>query len=215
MPKTTGIQPAVGANGTARSYSPTLDDVAAGRSALRRGMSGEAVRQLQQLLKDAGQALAVDGIFGPQTDAAVRAYQRQHVLAVDGLVGPKTLGSLHGETPAPQNPFATDRMEEPRPQAPTTTTTTPIAGLPARPADAETGSQFLARTAGMSRPQREQAILAELQKGNIPDFLRQWKEVEVRTTGPDGKVTPARCASCPTTWPSAPTTTSCASPSTR
>ncbi|HEY3447762.1 MAG TPA: peptidoglycan-binding domain-containing protein [Myxococcales bacterium] len=190
MPKTTGIQPAIGASGTSRSSSPSLDDVAAGRGALRRGMSGDSVRDLQQLLKDSGQSLAVDGVFGPQTEAAVRAFQLGHKLAVDGLVGPQTLGSLRGETPPAQNPFATDRMDEPRPQTPptSTSTSTPIAGMPARAAGAETGSQFIARTAGMSRTQREQAILAELQKGNIPDFLRQWKEVEVQTTGPDGTV---------------------------
>ncbi|MGC4121194.1 MAG: peptidoglycan-binding domain-containing protein [Myxococcales bacterium] len=188
MPKTTGIQPAAGAVGTSQSYSPSLDDVAAGRASLRRGMSGESVRALQQLLKDSGQSLAVDGAFGPQTDAAVRAFQRQNGLTVDGVVGPKTLGALRGETPPAQNPFATDEMEETRPQTPSTQTSTPITGLPSRPADAMTGSEFMARTAGMSRTQREQAILAELQKGNIPDFLRQWKEIEVKTTGPDGVV---------------------------
>jgi peptidoglycan hydrolase-like protein with peptidoglycan-binding domain len=38
--------------------------------------------------------LASDGIYGPETQHAVRAYQRAHGLAVDGIVGPQTLGSL-------------------------------------------------------------------------------------------------------------------------
>ena len=43
-----------------------------------------------------GNTLAqVDGIFGPATKGAIRAYQRAHPgLAVDGCAGPKTLDSM-------------------------------------------------------------------------------------------------------------------------
>lgn len=39
-----------------------------------------------------------DGVFGPKTDAAVRAFQSVHGLKVDGIVGPKTLAALQSAT---------------------------------------------------------------------------------------------------------------------
>ena len=61
---------------------------------LRRGAKGETVKELQTLLTKAGSNLAIDGIFGPGTQSAVRAFQKKHNLVVDGIVGPKTWGEL-------------------------------------------------------------------------------------------------------------------------
>ncbi len=61
---------------------------------LRRGARGAAVSHLQQQLNQHGAHLAVDGDFGPRTEAAVRSFQAHHKLAQDGVVGPLTHGAL-------------------------------------------------------------------------------------------------------------------------
>ncbi len=58
------------------------------------GHSGYDVRVLQQRLQAAGYDLAVDGDFGPATDSAVRAFQRDRGLIDDGVVGTKTQAAL-------------------------------------------------------------------------------------------------------------------------
>jgi galactitol-specific phosphotransferase system IIB component len=61
-------------------------------------LRGEDVRAVQQRLLDLGytEAGAVDSVFGPQTEAAVRAFQQTNRLQVDGAVGPLTRARLFG-----------------------------------------------------------------------------------------------------------------------
>jgi peptidoglycan hydrolase-like protein with peptidoglycan-binding domain len=61
---------------------------------VRQGDQGHPVPSLQYLLRARGQGVSVDGIFGPRTDAAVRAFQQSRGLAVDGIVGPNTWSVL-------------------------------------------------------------------------------------------------------------------------
>jgi N-acetylmuramoyl-L-alanine amidase len=60
-------------------------------------MRGDDVRVLQTRLNalgfDAGRA---DAIFGPDTDLAVRAFQKEYGVAEDGMFGPTTFASLAG-----------------------------------------------------------------------------------------------------------------------
>jgi peptidoglycan hydrolase-like protein with peptidoglycan-binding domain len=57
---------------------------------LRDGSRGDAVRKLQEDLNTLGYAIAVDGIFGPNTEKAVRALQTAFGYTIDGLVGKGT-----------------------------------------------------------------------------------------------------------------------------
>ena len=68
------------------------------RYPLRRCDKGLAVAALQRSLVASGAAIEVDGYFGPATDAAVRAFQRDAGLEVDGLVGPDTWAALAAVT---------------------------------------------------------------------------------------------------------------------
>ena len=59
------------------------------------GSRGEEVRRIQQKLKNWGYYTgSVDGIYGSQTQSAVRKFQRDNGLTVDGIAGPKTLSYL-------------------------------------------------------------------------------------------------------------------------
>ena len=61
---------------------------------VQQGSKEHPVRTLQYLLRARGHAVTVDGIFGPKTAAAVRAFQNAKHLTADGIVGPKTWSAL-------------------------------------------------------------------------------------------------------------------------
>ena len=83
--------------------SGTLSDGTWNGTTLRQGSTGAAVEQLQFWLNTLAQyesalpSVAVDGIFGSGTAAAVRAFQRRYGLTVDGVVGHTTWEQLYDE----------------------------------------------------------------------------------------------------------------------
>src|SRR4029450_9013619 len=57
--------------------------------------SQEQIKAAQERLKAAGHDPgSVDGVWGPQTDSAVRAYQQQHGLPVSGALDEATRTAL-------------------------------------------------------------------------------------------------------------------------
>jgi hypothetical protein len=71
-----------------------------GERVLRRGDSGPAVDKIQRALIFLGfpvPNVGRNGIFGDETDLAVRSYQEARGLKVDGVVGSETIGSLDEE----------------------------------------------------------------------------------------------------------------------
>jgi hypothetical protein len=75
-----------------------LEHVLHNQLLIRRGSPNAAeVRLIQQSLVDQGYTLpgfGVDGIFGPETEATVRAFQTDTAIIVDGIVGPETMAAL-------------------------------------------------------------------------------------------------------------------------
>ncbi len=57
---------------------------------VRNGSHDHPTKTLQDLLNAHGSALAIDGVFGSQTEAAVRHFQQGKGLTVDGVVGVHT-----------------------------------------------------------------------------------------------------------------------------
>src|SRR5438067_12472978 len=61
---------------------------------VRRGDRDHPVPALQHLLRAHGYAIAADGTFGSQTEAAVHGFQSSRGLTADGIVGPQTWAAI-------------------------------------------------------------------------------------------------------------------------
>lgn len=58
------------------------------------GCKSPSVETMQNLLADVGIELDVDGNFGPDTERALKEFQKRYKLTVDGICGPKTWKAL-------------------------------------------------------------------------------------------------------------------------
>ena len=131
------------------SGDPVLEACFDNERLLRFGARGDAVRKLQQALVDAGFPLpnfGVDGIFGSETQTAVRNFQRASTIAVDGLVGPQTMGALDARFSGPTPPGPTP--PGPTPPGPTPPGPTPPGPTPPGPTPATITSQTVATSPG-------------------------------------------------------------------
>ncbi len=73
-----------------------LEDCAPRRSLRLRTppMKGEDVSQLQAALLAQGFTVSRDGVFGKETEAALRSFQASRGLSTDGIAGPQTWGAV-------------------------------------------------------------------------------------------------------------------------
>jgi hypothetical protein len=98
------------------------------RPDLKRGDEGDDVRHLQEQLvahlqNEGIQLSAVDGDFGPITEASVQHFQRMHGLTDDGIVGDHTWQLLEQDPGAASSPSSSSSST---PGAPTTLRMRPI-----------------------------------------------------------------------------------------
>ena len=83
---------------------------------LRKGCQGEDVRALQEMLNALGFSCGkIDGIFGANTEAAVKAFQAVNALKSDGIAGEQTLNLLAAKASEPEEP---EDEDEPAPEQP-------------------------------------------------------------------------------------------------
>ena len=74
--------------------APAAGGGTSGAMLLRIGDHSDAVRDLQERLTQCGHPVTLDGQFGDETFAAVRAFQARRGLRVDGICGSETWGVL-------------------------------------------------------------------------------------------------------------------------
>jgi peptidoglycan hydrolase-like protein with peptidoglycan-binding domain len=86
------------ASGQSGSVAPTPEPGTATEHVivLTEGSEGRQVQLLQQTLG----GVSVDGVFGPETEQAVTAFQARRGLTVDGVVGQQTWTALRGASPS-------------------------------------------------------------------------------------------------------------------
>lgn len=89
-----GAPPVPAAPSPAPATPPATPEVSVDVPQLTQGTTGWPVKSVQALLNNRGAGLAVDGVFGPLTDHAVRDFQTVMRGTVDGIVGPQTWSGL-------------------------------------------------------------------------------------------------------------------------
>ncbi|MEG3905682.1 peptidoglycan-binding domain-containing protein [Microcoleus sp. B4-C5] len=88
------------ADNTAQSTLAFAETTGVNKPTLQMGSTGQAVKELQQLLYHWGYYFGpIDGIFGVQVQNAVKGYQHRVFLKEDGIVGPITWEALYSGAP--------------------------------------------------------------------------------------------------------------------
>lgn len=86
----------------AQAVTPSPQPTATPARVLKKGMTGESVRQMQEALISLGYLDDVaDGSFGQKTYDALVMFQAVNSLSADGIAGQQTLGTLYGGSALP------------------------------------------------------------------------------------------------------------------
>lgn len=86
----------------AQAVTPSPQPTATPARVLKKGMTGESVRQMQEALISLGYLDdAADGSFGQKTYDALVMFQAVNSLGADGIAGQQTLGTLYGGSALP------------------------------------------------------------------------------------------------------------------
>jgi peptidoglycan hydrolase-like protein with peptidoglycan-binding domain len=142
--------PQTGANGATESSAASSPEASTAPAA-EEARAVDSVKRLQGALH-----LAVDGEFGPETEAAVRRLQARHGLTVDGVVGPATwniVGVHSDETLTPPE----SALPAPAAQQPAGAPGTPSTGATGTPGGSE------ASAGGEASPATGAAAIEQLQ----------------------------------------------------
>ena len=95
--RTAATRRAVGHSSRSSFESAARTTPGSSTGTLRLGARNEAVKSLQKKLSSAGfNPGRADGTFGPQTQRAVRDFQRSQGLKADGIAGRRTFSALDG-----------------------------------------------------------------------------------------------------------------------
>jgi len=114
--KLSGEKPAAGKSPI--DFSKSFDakkpmELKDGKSLKRGSENHDQVRQMQEKLIAGGAKITADGKFGPETEKAVKEFQKTNELKLhDGIVGPETLAKLNGAGAAPKGNEAPAKVNE-------------------------------------------------------------------------------------------------------
>ena len=137
------------------------------------GSKGSDVTELQKLLNQNGYNLAEDGIFGTNTNNAVKDYQKNNNLAVDGIVGTNTWGALtkgQGGSTTPNTAATTGANGNP-----TQTQSSTFSYADYTPSDTVTQAEALLQQQIASKPGEYQSTWADQLNEKISQILNREK----------------------------------------
>ena len=142
---------------------------------LKNGSTGKDVKNLQVALQEAGYSVGstgADGVYGKNTAAAVKAYQKANGLAVDGIAGKNTLGSLYGTSGSKSSGSSSSGSKSASTKATPTTTTAAKAKTVAETSDPDVApkAEDVPVTADNSDADIGEAPVAVLKPYTYEDF---------------------------------------------